>query len=104
MNHAWMVLEWTLGLQMSNVGLRGSKEGSRVLPEGSAGSGDCSAMLGDCSEILEKCSEILSLGLGIWTLDKQSEAWTSNLGLGTDCRGLWLRYLGLGQVIGGLDE
>ena len=67
---------------MSNVGLRRSKEGSRVLPEGSAVSGGCSAGLGDCSENLEKLLEILGLGLGIWTLDKQSGAWISSWGLG----------------------
>ena len=77
-----------------------------MLPEGSAGSGGCSAGLGDSSEILEKLLRNsrpwirnLDLGQAIWGLDKESGAWTSNLGLGTDCRELWLRYLGLGLVI-----
>ena len=56
---------------------------------------DCWERGPGCWEIAPKfwknCSEILDLGLGIWTFNKQSGAWTSNLGLGTDCRELSLR-------------
>ena len=73
------------------------KGGLRGAPRGLQTAGSVAQDVGDLLRIFGKIAP------KIWGLSKQSGAWISNLGHGTDCRELWLRCLGLGQVIWGLD-
>ena len=74
--------------QVLNVNFSQSR-GSRLL----GACPGCRGLVG--SEILEKLLRNSAPWIRNLTLDKQSGAWHS--------RELWLRYLGLGHLIGGLD-